>query len=274
VRNTKYIEFTEEEKIRANETNLVEYLQRRGENIKRVGKQYVLEDKKALCIYGFKWFDHYEKIGGNATSFLKYYYGYEYKDAVIELLGEHNIQALNETNYKMKDNSYNKKAVRVEKEERPKKEFKLPTKNRSNDRLYSYLQNKRFINNKVLNHFVLVEKLYQEEKYNNIIFIGVDEENKPKFASAKGSYESEKGTFKQTLAGSNCNYSFNHIGKNEKLYVFEAPVDMLSYLSLNIENWKESNYIALDGTAMKPLNHFLKQNEHIKEINLCLDNEY
>ena len=44
-------------------------------------------------------------------------------------------------------------------------------------------------------------------------------------------------------------YSFHHVGQDGLLYVFEAPIDLLSFLTLYPDRWQEHSYVALCGTG-------------------------
>jgi len=79
--------------------------------------------------------------------------------------------------------------------------------------------------------------------------------------------------FRRDVGGSDKQYAFHHTGTSGKLYVFEAPIDMLSYISLHKQNWQADSYIALGGVSPAALNHFLKMQSGIREVCLCLDND-
>lgn len=278
-----FINFTEAEKLRATEVSLIDYLHSRGEKLKRVGSSYFVESLNGVSIYNNKWYDHYNKKGGVAVGFLKEFYGFSYSEAVVELLGEQNIEAFRGTNTR----NYNdtpqistpsslpneiKKRVPNNKSGQHKK-FELPERARNNDKLYDYLCNKRFIDKDIINIFIQNGSLYQSKEKNNVIFVGFDEDGVGKFGCAKGTYISNKGTFTQTLTGSNTDYCFNLNNKSDTACVFEAPIDMLSYMTMFKEHLNEYNYLALDGVSEKPLIKFLKQNKNITTINLCFDND-
>ena len=77
----------------------------------------------------------------------------------------------------------------------------------------------------------------QEDKYNQCIFVWSDT-GKAVGASVIGSeYNPEKfkrGRFKGIAKNSEANFGFNlTIGTPDKLYIFESPIDLLSYWSMN-----------------------------------------
>ena len=120
--------------------------------------------------------------------------------------------------------------------------------------------------------FVDAHLLYQEGKYNNIVFVGTDKDGNPKSASAKSAVSSVKG-FRMTVTGSDCSYGFCWRGGGEWLFVFESAVDMMSYATLYPKNWTEQNYISLDGLSPKAMLRFLEENENVREVYLCLDSD-
>ena len=55
--------------------------------------------------------------------------------------------------------------------------------------------------------------------------------------------------------------------------MFEAPIDMLSYISLNKKGWKEHSYVALCGVGAQALFQLLQDYPELKKIHLCLDHD-
>lgn len=84
---------------------------------------------------------------------------------------------------------------------------------------------------------------------------------------------SANSSFKGNIESSNPNYSFHHIGTSNRIYVFEAPIDMLSYISLHKEQWKKHSYVALCSVAPLALLHILKTNPQIDEVHPCLNHD-
>ena len=118
-----YIPFTEEQKLRANSVDLVEFLRRQGEKLIPSGRDKRLASDHSITVRGNEWYDHASKEGGGAISFVQTYYGLPYQEAVKRLLDGEGI-------------AY-PQAKTPEPEER--KEFALPPANRTMRRLYAYL---------------------------------------------------------------------------------------------------------------------------------------
>ena len=61
--------------------------------------------------------------------------------------------------------------------------------------------------------------------------------------------------------------------KTERLYVFEAPIDLLSHITLYPYGWQEHSYVACCGTSIQPVLERLRQNPKLDMVYLCLDND-
>lgn len=119
--------------------------------------------------------------------------------------------------------------------------------------------------------FAHAHLLYESADKHNAVFVGMDGNGRVKHIHMRGTL-SESG-FRQTLGGSEKAYSFHHTGPGRQLYVFEAPIDMLSYISLHPENWRENSYVALCGVGSASIQRFLEDCPQLEEVTLCLDND-
>lgn len=66
---------------------------------------------------------------------------------------------------------------------------------------------------------------------------------------------------------------FDYVGTDRSLYVFEAPIDMLSFITLYPENWQRHSYVACCGTSIQPVLQMLEQVPQLDTVLLCLDND-
>ena len=259
-----YINFSEDDLYRANNIDLVTYLGGRGERVKRVGStyQYIYTDgggtHDSVTIHGGKWYDHKNQRGGYAVKFLQEFLGFSFQDAVVELLGGHcSAQTVSSP-----------KAA-------PKpvvKPFELPEPNSDMRRVFAYLTKQRFISPDIISHFAHEHKIYEDSKYHNAVFVGMDENGVPKQASVRSTLSFGK-TFRITVASSDTNYSFSHFGNDEKLFVFEAPIDMLSFITLYQKDWRDHSYIAMNGVYESAVLKALENHSELKSVYLCTDND-
>lgn len=239
VKKLPYIPFTEEQKVIANSVELADFLRLRGEKLERAGREYKLiyndgsGSHDSITIRGSTWFDHKNQVGGGAIKFMQYHYGMDFPTAVQELLGQR-IEPLSPVPQRT--------VVQKEKS----REFKLPEANENMHRVFAYLIKQRFIAPDIISFFAKNHTLYEDKEYHNAVFVGIDENGVPRQAHKRGTATFGK-SFRQTVEGSDTKYSFAHFGKSEKLFVFEAPIDMLSYLTLYLENWQDHSYIAMNG---------------------------
>jgi hypothetical protein len=124
----------------------------------------------------------------------------------------------------------------------------------------------------VLSHFAHEKLIYEDKEYHNAVFVGLDEKGVPRHAHKRGT-RTQGEAYKGNVEGSDPKYSFHRIGKSNTLYVFEAPVDMLSFITLHPKDWKDHSYVTLDGVAEHAMLRQLKLNPHLKSIVLCLDHD-
>ena len=259
-----YIPFTDEQKILANSVDLEEFLRMRGEKLERVGREHKLiyydssGKHDSITLRGSTWFDHKNQVGGGAIKFMQEFYDMDFQTAVQELLGQR-VTPLSHSPPKA-----------IAKEE--KKEFRLPQANTNMHRVYAYLIKQRFIAPEVITHFAKQHTLYEDKEHHNAVFVGIDENGVPRQAS-KRSTNSYGNSFRITCQGSDTRYSFAHFGESKRLYVFEAPIDMMSFLTLYPKEWQKHSYIDMNGVYENAVLTALKNHSNLSEVILCVDND-
>lgn len=252
----KFIYFTEEQKERVRATNLVSYLKNNGYKLDKQGSEYVWESPEGkVTISGNRWYHHYDQEGGYVIHFFERFFNMTFQETMLMLLEEQGIAC---------------EQVKQE-EQKEKKAFELPKRNDSMRRIYAYLLKERFLDREVIQYFIQKKLIYEDAKYHNVVFVGLDEEGVARHAHKRGT--NSKSGFKGNVESSNPNYSFHHIGTSNRIYVFEAPIDMLSYISLHKANWKEHSYVSLCSVAPHALIHILQNNPSITEVRPCLDHD-
>lgn len=252
-----YIHFTDEQKFQAASVDLEEFLHRQGEEFIRSGPELRLKSDHSVTIRGNEWYDHATQRGGGPISFVQTFYNLNYPEAMALLLGGTQGQAYPQAR---------------EKEVEPPKQFELPPKSKDMRRVYAYLTKSRLIDHTVVSHFAKVGTLYEDAQYHNCVFLGMDENGIPRHAHRRSTNTYGK-SFRINEEGSLPQYSFHHIGTDNKLYAFEAPIDMLSYITLHPENWQSHSYVTLCGTGNKALLWMLENLPQVREVFLCLDHD-
>lgn len=252
---SQYIHFTEQQKTQARQTDIAELLRSQGETIKRSGSESEwMDGGQKVTIRGNLWYHQYEQVGGDAVDFVRRFYNKSYPEAMEYLLG----------------GSGGTLAVSpsVQKEEKP---FVLPPKNDNMRRVFAYLLNRRGIDREVLYAFVHKGMIYESADYHNAVFVGFDSNGNAKHAHKRGT--GSESSYKGNVSGSQPEYSFHWSGQSDTLYLFEAPIDMLSFISMQKEGWRQHSYAASCSVSDRVLFQTLKDNPNIRQVVLCLDSD-
>lgn len=252
-----YVYFTDEQKQRANSVDLVDFLERQGEKLVRSGHEWRWKRYDSVTVRGNEWFRHSRKEGGHAIDFVQEFYDMSFPEAVQWLLGGESGVEWNQTD---------KNAPT------PKKEFALPDANPDMRRVFAYLIKQRFIDREVLSRFAHEKLIYEDKQYHNAVFVGLDENGIARHAHKRGTY-TQGEPYKGNVEGSDPRYSFHWIGKSDRLYVFEAPVDMLSFITLHPKDWMNHSYVTLDGVSEHAMLRQLELHPNLQKVILCLDHD-
>ena len=255
-----YIYFTDEQKERANSVDLVDFLQRQGEKLLPSGRDKRLARDHSITVRGNRWYDHASEEGSYAIDLVKRLYNLSFPEAVSLLLGgEQGVE-------------YRQHSKSNESEQR--KPFVLPPAHTDMRRVFAYLIKQRCISREVLSEFAREKLLFEDAEYHNAVFVGFDEKGVARHAHKKST--ATGSSFRINVEGSHPAYSFHYISKNphpHNLFVFEAPIDLLSYISLHPENWKNASYVALNGVSEQPVLKLLELYPQLQKVTLCLDND-
>ena len=254
---SKFIEFTPEQKERAATVDLEEFLLRQGEKLIKSGREKRLASDHSVTVRGCEWFDHASNEGGRAVSFVQKYYGKSYVEAMSMLLGESMEPVYPQA----------KKQEQVD-----QKPFAPPVPNANMHRVFAYLLKTRGLDADVVSYFARRKLLYEDAVHHNAVFIGTDEGGCPRHAHLRSTNSFGKA-FRLNVESSDPRYSFHHTGTDGSLYVFEAPIDMLSFITLYPENWQRHSYVACCGTSIQPVLQMLEQAPQLDTVLLCLDND-
>lgn len=252
---SNYIHYTQEQKDRARTTDLVDLLQRQGEHLKRSGAEYQWRDgSNKVTIRGNLWYHQYDQVGGDAIDFVRRFYNKDYPEAMEYLL-----------------NGYGGTLTAAPPAKKEVKEFEMPQRNENMRRVYAYLLHQRGLSRDVVYAFAHKNMIYESLPHHNAVFVGYDTDGVPRHAHKRGT--GSQSTYKGNAEGCIPEYSFHWNGTSDKIFLFEAPIDMLSYISLNPYQWQKNTYAASCSVADRVLFQCLKDNPQIKEVYLCLDND-
>ena len=240
--------YTQAQIDRANAVNLEDFLRAQGETLVRSGKEYRWKAHDSLTVCGNKWFRHSQSKGGYPVDFVMEFYGKSFPEAVQLLTGE-TCEA------------------QPEADPAPSPAFRLPLRNVTNANILNYLTQERKLSPSLVNFFIAAGDIYEDAAHHNVVFVGRDADGHPRYASCRGIYEK----FRQDVAGAEKSFGFAHRGTDKQLMVFEAPIDLLSFIELFPKNWQQHNYLSLGGVSAKALQQFLSERPDMERVFLCLD---
>ena len=222
-------------------------------------KQYRLADNHSLVITADKnlFIENNGNFGGGPIDFVQKVVGIEdFKSAV------HHIT---DSEYEISDVAPSEQ-----------REF-IYNKDNERDfvRAKKYLIDDRCIDEEIVS--VLHNKgLLQQDKRNNVLLLWNDH-GKIAGCSEKGTIPDS--TWKKIQTGSDSKIGFNvRNGEPKKLKFFEAGVDLMSYMSLNKSNLKDTWFVSMEGLKPETVYHYLEEAQQvspsgIEEIALCVDND-
>lgn len=240
-----------------------------GELVKFSSNTYTTRTHDSLKISNGKWMWWSRGIGGkSALDYLIKVRGMDFVQAVQTIMGNGSVNFPTCENIK----SY---------EEQP---LLLPEKSPTTDVVFDYLFG-RGIDYEIINHCLEKELVIESLPYHNVVFIGYDESNKPKYAAYRATNQSR---LMGDCTGSKKQYSFRLTAENTgEVHLFECAIDLLSYatlMKLEGKNWRQLNLVSLAGVYSPKQNigdskvpvtvrNLLEKDKSIKRIILHLDND-
>ena len=240
--------YTQAQIDKANAVDLEKFLRAQGETLVRSGKECRWKAHDSLTVCGNKWFRHSQSKGGLPVDFVMEFYGKSFPEAVQMLTGEPG-------------------EVQPEAGPAPSPAFRLPLRNVTNANILNYLTQERKLSPSLVNFFIAAGDIYEDAAHHNVVFVGRDADGHPRYASSRGIREK----FRQDAAGAEKAFGFAHRGTDKQLLVFEAPIDLLSFIELFPKNWQQHNYLSLGGVSGKALRQFLSERPDVERVFLCLD---
>ena len=173
--------YTKEQIDRANQTDLVSFLQAQGEQLERAGQEYRWKRHDSLTVRENRWYRHSQSKGGGPIDFVMEFYGKSFLEAVEMLIGE-----------------------RGEAPPPVYLQFRLPPKSPDNQTARNYLTAARRIDEDVSGFFFSCGDLYEEAAHHNAVFVGRDESGIPRYAHQRGTV----GSFRLDVKGSDKTFNF------------------------------------------------------------------
>ncbi|MFC7322392.1 toprim domain-containing protein [Halobacillus campisalis] len=244
----------------ARNVDLIDYLERKGEPLKKEGRYYRHQVHDSLVIKDqmYAWNSRDEK-GAGVINFAKMFYGMSFPEAVLDL---------NEQGYKVKDNF-----------QKPKEPYQYPSQYEVNDRTKAkgYLTNERKIHPKIVN-WLESKDLIAQDRRGNVVFKW-NQQGEIVGADRQGTSPMKDGRmFKGIDRNSHGSAGFSiDIGNPNSIYLFESPIDALSYWSIKKEKLQNTRLVSMSGlkrqTMIDEIKRMGKEGHKVKQITFCTDND-
>lgn len=261
--------FTNEEKQNAHNISTIDYLQRNyGLTFKPDGRGYRCREHNSLFVHADQkaWYWNSRGMGGgDVIEFVSKYENMSYVDALVQVISPSQSDTV----------SYMKAPEQAEPQEHA---LLLPPKAQGQfKRVFAYLTKTRCIDPKIVD-CLMHKKFIYEDARGNCVFVGYNKAGQPTYAALRSTNTNYR--FRRDATGSDKANGFYLKGFNKKkLYVFEAPIDLLSHATLknlesgNSREWLNSTRLSLAGVSDNALKHFLNDYPEVEEICFCLDND-
>ena len=240
------MQYTEEQIIRANQTDLVSFLNAQGEQLVKSGREYRWKKHDSVTVSGNRWYRHSQSKGGYPVDFVMEFYYATFPEAVKMLIGE--------------EGEGRQKSCPA-----PSKDFRLPEKNEDNEMIVKYLTESRELEKNLVMEWIVRGDIYEEKKHHNVVFVGRDADGIPRYAHCRGTGEIK---YRGDVAGSDKSFGFCYRGTDNQLFVFEAAIDLLSFIQLFPKDWKKRSYLSLSGVSSMALMAFLSEEGKATETKL------
>nr|WP_325299443.1 DUF3991 and TOPRIM domain-containing protein [uncultured Dysosmobacter sp.] len=261
---------TPEQITQAKELDLLTYLQRYDPHalVHVGGNTYCTREHDSLKISNGKWNWFSRGIGGKtALDYLIKVQGFSFTQAVEALAGQ-NFSPLPH----VPQTQPKKQEPRVP---------SLPQPSRCATHMVNYLHG-RGIDYDLIDYCIQTGRVYESQKYHNVVFVGRDLKGQPRYAALRGTV----GDFKGEAPGSDKRYSFC-IAENpnaNSVHLFESAIDLLSYatlLKMKGRDWRQDALLSLAGVFKQKkefviplaLSQYLKDHPGTNTLYLHLDND-
>lgn len=274
--------FTGEQIAQAKEASLTALAAQYGYHPVRVGNHlFTLKEHDSIRIYNDRTWYRWSKAGsrgeagGSQIDFLMQFCNVDSIADAVSILLE--FQGISADNPKWKEHleagQVKHQAEAFKEKERVPFVLPEPMADKNYRRAYAYLMKTRGLSQKVVDYFVKdLGILYEDKEHHNLVFLGKDKDGVVRYATKRGTTDIYGKKYRGDVAGNDKNFGINIVNTDsEELKVFEASIDLMSYLDLTGDY--KSNKLVLGMVADNPLVQFLKDHPHIKKIGFCLDND-
>lgn len=275
--------FTPEEKSEAHNISTTDYLTSNyGLSFKKDGKSYRCIEHNSLVVNAddMAWYWNSLSVGGGDIISFVSKIDDRFDLRSTELSYEQALKTVLKP-ITSENNTYHstyKKAEKVVAEDITRKDIQLPPKKQGRyNRLFAYLIQTRKIDKDIVSCLCKHHYLYEDQR-GNVVFVGKDKNKEPKYAAIRGTLSDKQ--YRKECTGSDKSNGFYLQGYDkDTLFVFEAPIDLLSHATLiNMAcdskiAWLNYCRLSLGCVSDTALANYLSEFPATRNIVFCLDND-
>lgn len=246
-----------------------------GIELRRRGSVYEDKAEHGVRIYPNtnSFYDFYNAAGGSPIDLVCKYRDCGIGEAVQFILSEIGYDRTYEHQHDHAtdrgNSEYMRSGVVGRKNGSGRTELDIPPHALNNRRLFAYLNKTRHIDAPVIQQMLHDHLIYETDRH-NIAFVANDEKGQPAHIFQRGTVTDK--VWRGDTAGSDKEYGFTYGSGSDELVVFEAPIDLMSYLCLRKEDRNE-DLLALGMLDDGPIDKYLAFHPGIKTIHFFLDND-
>lgn len=258
--NEKYNRYTDEQINTAQNVDILEFARSKGFDCEKQGREYRLKGNGGLLVnpQTNSFYIHSKQEGGHgAVSFCQKVLGMDFKTAMQELIGLPN--GIYQPKYAAADPS--------EIKPQEKHELVLPEPNDNAKRVYAYLMQQRGIEPEIITELIRRKLIYQDKR-GNAVFVHKAQDDKTIGADIIGTYSEKR--YKGIAPGSDGVFKVTKGSDINKVYVFEAPIDLLSFMQLH-KDINNALFISMGGLKPQFLSEYLNNDKYT--VISCVDND-
>ena len=248
--------YSEEQIQRATNIDIVSFAESKGFEPKKQGSQYRISGYGGLMVNPEKnsFYIHSRQEGGyGCIDFCRKVLGMNFREALSELVGEGDKEY---KRYEIK-NSATKEKVK----------FAKPESASDCKRVYAYLINQRGISAELITELIRNKLLYQD-KNGNAVFVHRDKNGNPVGADIQGTLSEKR--YKGVSPGSEGSFVYQKGDTYNQVYIFEAPIDLISYVQMHPEV-NNARFVSMGGLKPTLISEYI-DNLDLKVVS-CVDND-
>ena len=150
--------------------------------------------------------------------------------------------------------------------------FTLPAQT-TPERVSDYLKITRGIDSEIVDYLIGKQIIAEDAQHHNCMFIGRDISGNAHSCALRGTGSVQ---FRGEISGGDKSYSFVISGTNNRLRVFESPIDAMSHATFSKLlglDWLADHRLSANGCGHAAVSRYIKEHTEITAVILSFDND-